>query len=357
MSEEGTFPPPKRLPWHETAWNGLMARIRSGRLPHALLIAGPSGVGKLQFAEYLVQARLCREPDSEGSPCGKCDGCRQFLAGTHPDWRRLAVEAKRKTIRVEQVRELSAWMSLTASQSAGKHAIIAPAEIMTTGASNSLLKTLEEPAGNALLILVTSLPGRLTPTIRSRCQQVMIPRPDQQQALSWLSEQGEGDWRETLALAGGSPLKALSLWDSGGVEQARENARRVLAVGTGRETVVNAADQWIKQDLASVIAWWRVWLQALSRQLQAGPQYADALSSVQGDELQKLASRINWKALHELLSAVDHAERRLDSANPQLLAESLLGQWAQVCGIIRGAPDQRSLAQGRLEGNGSAFTQ
>jgi len=287
------------------------------------------------------------KPDSagrlpQGDPCQQCDGCRQFLAGSHADYQFLDIEDKRKALRVEQIRGLSSWLSLTASGSGGKHAVIAQAEKMSQGASNSLLKTLEEPPGDTLLILVTALPGRLSATIRSRCQQLSIPRPETAQALAWLEARESGDWAEALALAEGAPLRALALAGGEGVEQARNRAKELIAIANGRETVVSIAEKWSRQPLPELMDWWRVWLEQLARWLQAGPDHAPAMQAIGDEDLQKFRGRIDWKSLHELLDAVNQAEKRLDSANPQLLMESLLGHWAQLCGIIGPAPAMTS---------------
>lgn len=324
------------LPWHENAWRDLMARRQAGRLPHGLLITGPAGAGKSRFALALAQSQLCQSLAEDGTACGQCNACRQFLAGSHPDWRTMGIDAKRKNILIDQVRALSEWFSLTASGGHGKLALIEPADRMTTGAANSLLKTLEEPPGDSRLLLVSALPGRLTATVRSRCQQIAIPLPERSLALDWLSRKtgNSGDNEAALDLAGGSPLKALAVLDEGLLEQARENAVALMAVGTGRASLVATAEKWARQDLASLLAWWRVWLQNLARYVQSDGRYRSQLIDKQGEHLQKIASVVAPDALHELLLALQAAERRQDSANPQLLLESLLGHWARACGII-----------------------
>lgn len=301
-------------------------------MPHALLVTGPAGVGKRHFAEQLVQGRLCQSPDAAGVACGDCPACRQFHAGSHPDWKNVGIEAKRKNIVIDQIRAVTEWLGLTASAAHGKHLLIEPAERMTVGAANSLLKTLEEPAGDALILLVSRLPGKLTATIRSRCRQIPLARPATEDALDWLKHyDGKVDWREVLALADGSPLRAISLHDSGGVARARENAAQAMALGLGRESLVRVAEQWSRQDIAAVLTWYRVWLEALARRGQGGPAHAEGLLDEDNRELQKLLRRIDWKALHELMLDIQRAEQRLDSANPQLLLESLLGKWVSAC--------------------------
>lgn len=311
-----------------------MRHHREGRMPHALLLSGPRGVGKRLFAEAFIQARLCRHPRAQGTACGECDGCRQFLAGSHADYRSVGIEAKRRNILIDQLRQLTEWLSLTASSESGKHALIEPAERMTTGAANSLLKTLEEPPGNTVMVLISALPGRLPATVRSRSQVLELPRPTRDEALAWLLKQPlqetqatEADRAEALAMADGSPLAALSWLESGGLGRARESSGALLAVASGRESLVAAAERLSKQELTALLQWWRIWLEALIRRGQAGPGFSSPLLDDDNAELQKLLKAIDWKAAHELHQALDDAERRADSANPQLLIESLLGRW------------------------------
>lgn len=332
-SDNASSLPPGPLPWQRDAWEALMEAGRADRLPHALLITGPMGVGKRHFAEQLAQSRLCRQADVSGIPCGECDTCRQFTAGSHPDWRRLGIEGKRKTIVIDQIRGAIEWLGLTASAARGKHLMLEPAERMTIGASNSLLKTLEEPAGDTLIMLVSRLPGRLSATIRSRCRHLKLARPEKTQALAWLEEQpGQADWPPLLDLADGSPLRALDLAEAGGLDHATERAAQAIAVARGHASLVDVAEQWSRQDLAELLAWFRVWLESLTRRAQGGATHETDLLKVHGDELQKLLRGIDWKSLHELLLAIQQAEQRMDSANPQLLLESLLGQWKGVFG-------------------------
>jgi DNA polymerase-3 subunit delta' len=348
MSEEETPAPglPRGpLPWHQEAWRALQEAGRQDRLPHALLITGPGGVGKNHFAEQFAQSRLCHQPDADGIACGECDTCRQFTAGSHPDWRRLGIEGKRKTIVIDQIRGVIEWLGLTASDARGKHLMIEPAERMTVGASNSLLKTLEEPSGDTVIMLVSRLPGRLSATIRSRCRQLALPRPDRNAALAWLEQQSEkADWPALLDLADGSPLRARTLAEAGGLEQATDHASQALAVAQGQASLVEVADKWSRQSLPELLDWFRVWLESLARRAQGGEQHEAELLRSHSDDLQKLLRGIDWKSLHELLMEVQRAEQRMDSANPQLLLETLLGQWKGVfgqgknTGLERGRP-------------------
>jgi len=209
--------------WNQPILESLAAR--SARLPHALLVYGPRGVGKLALAERVAQLLLC---EGKPKPCGACDGCRWYLGGNHPDFRRVEPEALAKLpatdpeenevkkskqpsiqIKIEQVRELADFLYVRSHRGAMRVALVHPAEDMNENASNALLKGLEEPPAGAMFILVSHRPAQLLPTIRSRCVAVPVPIPPRDAALKWLSAQGIKDAERWLAYAGGAPLRAL----------------------------------------------------------------------------------------------------------------------------------------------------
>ena len=233
----------------EKIWKGLVQRLE--RLPHALLLHGPKGIGKLRLAERFAQLLLCESPAPREAPCGKCPGCRWFVAGSHPDVRFLEPEAIARQIvaeeggetdkpkgkpsaeiRIEQVRALGDFLNIGSHRGARRVAIVHPAEDMNAHAANSLLKSLEEPPSNAVFLLVAHRPARLLPTIRSRCVQVPVPLPDAAAARAWLEGQGVRDAARWLAFAGGAPRLALEC--ASGERGARTEAvLRALAGGEG----------------------------------------------------------------------------------------------------------------------------
>ncbi|MEO8716592.1 MAG: DNA polymerase III subunit delta' [Burkholderiales bacterium] len=228
-------------PWQNMAWETLGAKL--GQLPHALLIQGAQGIGKLALAERFAQRLLCEAANERNSPCGKCDGCRWIDAGSHPDLRRVepealarrygaedpeqpAAEPGRTTkpsneIKVDQIRALDGFLNLKSHRGGRRVALVHPAEAMNPNAANALLKGLEEPPGSALFILVSHRPARLLATIRSRCVAVPIEVPETAASLAWLEGQGLPEPAPWLAFAGGSPLVALSLATEAGATLAR----------------------------------------------------------------------------------------------------------------------------------------
>jgi DNA polymerase-3 subunit delta' len=175
-------------PWLTGHWSFFIRRLEQDRLAHALMIEGPAGSGKNDLASAMVARLLCTE--DQASACGQCRSCILFAGGAHPDYFDVHPEEDSKVIKVDQVRELIGRLDLTTTISARKVAYIHPAETMTASAANALLKSLEEPAGNTVLILVSDHPGRLPVTIHSRCQSICVTQPDSRLVLDWLKDSG-----------------------------------------------------------------------------------------------------------------------------------------------------------------------
>jgi DNA polymerase-3 subunit delta' len=220
-------------PWNEGIFEAFRARLE--RLPHALLVHGAPGIGKLALAERMAQLLLCEHADAALRPCAECEACRWFAGGNHPDFRRLEPEAlarqpaeaeegeegttdaspARRTrqpslqIKIEQVRELANFLNLRSHRGRLRIALIHPAEDMNENAANALLKGLEEPPAGAVFILVSHRPARLPATIRSRCVALAVSLPPQDTALKWLASQKVSDAERWLAYAGGAPLRAV----------------------------------------------------------------------------------------------------------------------------------------------------
>ena len=141
----------------------------------------------------MVARLLCRENEPAGL-CSHCRSCTLLAAGSHPDYFDLQPDEGKQVIKVDQVRALIGKLDLTTSISERKVACIHPAEEMNAAAANALLKSLEEPAGNTVLILVSDNPGRLPVTIRSRCQAISVNQPDSQLVVQtgWRADSDEG---------------------------------------------------------------------------------------------------------------------------------------------------------------------
>ncbi len=323
-------------------WNaGLFRQLTSDRerMPHALLLHGPSGVGKSDLAVELAQWLLCETPQPTGA-CGECDACNWFRQGNHPDFRRVepleadsdeaaAKPAKKggRLINVDAVREITDFLALTAHRGGWRCALFQPAELMNTAAANALLKTLEEPPAKVLLILVSHQPSRLLPTILSRCRKVQVGLPAKDMALVWLRESGLTEPEVLLAEAGGSPLAALAMADPGHAER-RDVFLDRLALPD--EMDVCALAQAYQPLLAEAWGWLARWVfDVISQRLAGSPRYfnARALATARIGEQVDLAQVLAFQK--ELGDAARWLRHPL---NGQLLLESWLTRYAHIAG-------------------------
>ena len=189
------------LTWLKTFADSWNDRVRQDRVPHAVLLAGPVGTGKRAAAQWIARNTLGME--ASGLPeYGE-------TLPEHADLRWIRPAEGKEAIGIEPIRQLVADLSLTSYEGGGKVAVIEPANAMTINAANSLLKTLEEPPGDALLVLVVDRVGKLPATIFSRCQRIEFAPPVEDVALAWLDRLQPGAaWIEALRIAGGAPLAA-----------------------------------------------------------------------------------------------------------------------------------------------------
>jgi len=253
----------------DAARSRLLRALRAGRLPQALLFQGPEHVGKGSAARALGAVLLC--PRATEDACGECSSCERCRAGAHPDLlivrrasKRLRPdelppmtdppadegEELRPFIRVDQIRELSRHASYAPREGTRRVFVIDPADRMNEAAQNALLKTLEEPPGETVLVLVASRPHLLLPTVRSRCLAVRFAAMPVRELARALEQRGmSADEATTRAsLSGGLPGLALSL----DLERAR--ARREAVLGIVEASVRGPRVLARLSDAASVLA-------------------------------------------------------------------------------------------------------
>ncbi|MFM1895102.1 MAG: hypothetical protein RLZZ385_176 [Pseudomonadota bacterium] len=221
-------------PWQQDNWRDICRQWHQDRLAHAYLLCGEADIGKRQFASAMAGLLLCERPQQEAA-CGECRNCILIGSGNQPDLLTIAPTDNSRQIRIEQIRELGDFLAMTTHSSARKIVILYPADMMNTSAANALLKTLEEPAGSTLLLLVSDLPGRLLPTLRSRCQKINFSKPDPASAMAWLARVVDWpDMEALLIMAEGKPLLAKRLVDSGDMAQREVILRSLAEMLAGR---------------------------------------------------------------------------------------------------------------------------
>ncbi len=315
------------LPWQHAQWQRLSQQIEVGRLPHALLLAGPLAVGKRTFARAFAALLLCHSPQY-GAACGTCKSCQLLAAQAHPDSYWLAPEETGNTlkgaraIKIDQVRDLAERMTQTAQQGGRKVAVIAPAEAMNRNAANALLKTLEEPAGTALLILISDTPGRLLPTIRSRCQRLDFPIPMRAEVQDWLHLQAASPEKleQALVEAEGRPLQARDLLAGDEAVQRHELDVELAAVLGRQLSVLAVAERWKQCDWIPLLYWLESRLVRALRAQVLPPQSG----------VSKVVAQLAGASAMALFGLLDQLRLLLNQTlagtnpNPQLALESLL---------------------------------
>ena len=265
------------IPWLRPLQQSLTEAVDQGRLGHAVLIQVDPGLGGDWLATW-ISARLFCSSGKAAAPCGQCVDCRRVAAGEQPDLLRLSPIEESKEIRIDQVREMAAELALTGHGRGRKVALITPAERLNRNAANALLKTLEEPAGNSLLLLVSGEPSRLPATVLSRCTRVGVPVPSTDELVSWLLTHGKKgvDWRAVLSAIGPRPLLALQVDAEAIADLQRETVRALDQVVSGSLDPVETAETWGKEDFALRINCIEKWLVTRIRDWATGKRQAQA---------------------------------------------------------------------------------
>ncbi len=326
-------------PWQKSDWERLQTTRH--RLPQALLLHGLAGIGKVELAQAFARSLLCQHPQADGHACGACAACRWFGQGTHPDFRLLQPGAlsegeegeeeggkskkkPSKQIKIEQIRALADFVSLSAHQGGRRVVLIHPAESMNPNAANALLKMLEEPPADLLFILVSHQSQRLLPTILSRCLDFPLGVPDAAVAIEWLQQQGVAKAAEALAMAGFAPLQAQSQVDD------HEHRDKLLAGlrQPSRLDVFALTDALLKVEQVRVVHWLQQWCYDLLRAQHSGSVRYHLADQAR---MQKMAAVLNPFGLMQWQKQLTTARREaLHTLNPKLFFESLLLNYVEL---------------------------
>lgn len=253
----------KIYPWQQQQWEYLLSRRKQNNLPHALLFSGQAGLGKLDLAKSFANVLLCKESETaNGFACGDCVACKLIAANNHPDLMLIQPEKEGGFIKVDQIRSLIADLSQTAQQGGYQVVIVAPANAMNAASANALLKTLEEPLGKTIIILLSERPTMLPATIRSRCQLLSFGMPSMVEVQKWLQDKSAScraasasDVNSALNFSFGSPLQALALLDDQQQIQSYEKLRQeIIAVMQNKMHAINFAAAHADDDVLVVAA-------------------------------------------------------------------------------------------------------
>lgn len=326
-------------PWNNDLWQRLLAM--RDRFPHALLLHGRQGIGKIAFAEALAASLLCESRGERDFACGTCLSCGWLEQGNHPDFRiitpddktdtdagsEIATRGKKKShITVDQIRGLSDMVGLSSHRQGLRVVLIQPAETLNMAAANALLKMLEEPPPGTIFLLVSHQMQRLLPTIRSRCHKITMQRPSRQQSLAWLVAQGVTDAEFCLAQAGGSPMLALEANDA-----TTRNETEIFAKHLAQAANIDpfaAAAHWGRDGLLTAVQLLQKWAyDLLSVRLGNVARYYPAQRSA----INGLVKQINMRHLLDFQRQLTEARGQVSHPlNAELQLEALLLRYSQI---------------------------
>jgi len=304
------------IPWINQFVENWRASVTRGRAPHALMLLGGQGTGKRCAAAWLARCWLGMDA-LESAP--------QYplTIPEHADLRWLSPPEDKHTVGIEQVRELVASLSLTSYAGGGKVAVIDPANAMTASATNSLLKTLEEPPGDALLILIADRVGQLPATIFSRCQRANFALPAEADSLEWLARlRSSTKWPAALRAAGNAPLAAVDSLEW--MEETEAMARDFAALPEHGVSPLDVAGRWAKHEPQFVLNW-------MCRQVQLCilRVFGGRAASPGGGVSDSVLQRIDRRNLFCYVDVINKLRGQpAGSYNVQLALESLLIDWA-----------------------------
>jgi DNA polymerase-3 subunit delta' len=304
------------LPWLEKLSASWQTSEKHGRAPHAVMLLGAPGTGKRCFAAWLASQRLGLSPR---------DAVPQFPLEQpeHADLQWISPPEDKHTVGIDQIRALVTSMSMTSYAGGSKVAVVEPAQAMTVNAANSLLKTLEEPPGDALLILVADRVGKIPATVFSRCQRISVALPPVPDSLAWLDRvQASDQWPRALSMAGNAPLAAIVSLER--MEETQALARDFAAIPERKAMPLEVAARWAKLDPAFVLDW-------LGQQVQLCifRIFREPVPPTGAGVSDTVLQRMDRRNLFCYLDVINRLRAQpAGSYNVQLTFESLLIDWA-----------------------------
>ena len=346
-------------PWLTSAWQELQAL--KPKLPSVLLLHGPPNIGKLSLGMLFAQSLLCEASttnnqenlSSHGLPCLSCPACKWFTENNHPDFRLVqpsATQAKLTTeenqsdnlspvgkskgtgtagtkISIQQIQTLLDFLYMTTHRHGLRIAILEPTHTINVEAANALLKSLEEPLPQTLILLITAYPERLLPTLRSRCTHFPIAPPPASISIPWLEKQGVQDAEIQLAEGGYSPLLALEQYHHSGEHKDHQSFLELID-NISKLGAIAVAEECQKWNAQQISRWLTLWVADIllyygTGEIRWHPQHQESIS--------KLASRIMAKDGHQYYRQLINASRlSTHPFNVKLLAETLLLDYQKI---------------------------
>jgi DNA polymerase-3 subunit delta' len=313
---------------HKKQLDTLRQGLQNGRLHHAYLFVGPDGIGKKTIALGLAQAILCAQ--SDGDFCGACAACRGIQKGNHADVRLVEPVSGKKEISIQQVRELEKELSLRSFSGRKKIAIIDPATAMNWSAQNALLKTLEEPPQDCILILIAANAGELLPTVRSRAFRLSFAALPRQTIVDYLiSKKGKSKEQAqcVAALTMGSLGAARKIEKEKWSEKRHEWMDMLSSLTPGDYRAALAAAEALaanRDETLRFLEWAGIWYRDLLT-FRVARSLDEIVNLDMLPQIEQQSSRIEEDHLFVLLAKTAEASRRIQrNINRRMVIEDLL---------------------------------
>jgi len=312
---------------HEWAVDHLARAINHGRMRHAYLITGPSRIGKTTLARVFAAALNCT---GETVPCGTCRSCTLIAKDAHPDIITVEAETERGSLKIDQVRDLQQSLALRPYEARYRVAILRRFHEANPAAANALLKTLEEPAPNAVLLLTANSTDQLLPTIVSRCQPLHLrplPLETVREALEWHWDAPQDIARKLARLSGGRMGWAIhALQDPSELEVRNAALDALYTALQGNRRIRFDLIQQLPQDKLTLLTYLDVWQGFWRDVLLLASGSRTAIMNVDHHEaIRDLAQLIELEAAQHALDATRRTINYLEkNANTRLTLEVLM---------------------------------
>jgi len=307
-------------PWLQPCWEQLLRYQEQDRLPSAIMLVGEEGLGLTALATLFAHRTICLNAQGNDVACGQCESCLLFKAGNYPDFYAVQPEEGKASIGINIIRDLSESLALSSQYKKPRIVIINPATAMLHQASNSLLKTLEEPSENTCLILIADKVSKISATIRSRCQLITVKGIDLGQAKNWLEREGCEQAEQYLNLADHLPILAYELWKKEALTARAAIFSDFMSLINGQLDPIHFAEKCLALKELPALKWMMSWITDAIKYTNE-----DASKLMNPDltrDLKVIKEKLNLKSLHGLLDKLNFLVALQSSQlNQQLLLE------------------------------------
>jgi DNA polymerase-3 subunit delta' len=314
------------LPWLHKNTKQWQKMLLSKKVPHAILLNGIKGLGKIILAKDMANIALCENLSEQGI-CYQCSACKLLKAGNHPDL--TLIQAEKNTIKVEQIRTLSKSIRISSTKGQYRVVVIENAEKMNQAAANALLKTLEEPPAKVVILLTTSEMGQLLPTIKSRCLKINIVGPNSVDVTTWLKQQNshlDEDILLAMVLAKNSPLIAQTILENDQLPQIKSMLMDLKLLSLQQKNVLSVAKDWISEDFSQYLPFIATYL--LNLMMYQNHLIQENHASSVDLQLELTQAKNSEKNILTFVEQIHQFTYRSESAlKKELLLEELLIHW------------------------------